>query len=48
MSLGNVLSASYGVKTKSNYLSDEDDKLMKEWKVGAFEVMFFFDLILPF
>jgi len=38
VSLGNVLSASYSVKKRSTFVSDEDDSLLKKYKVPSFEV----------
>jgi len=38
VSLGNVLSASYGVSKPAPFLSAADNELMKKWKVPSFEV----------
>jgi dipeptidyl-peptidase-3 len=38
VSLGNVLSAKHGVRSRSNYLSDADDQLMKKYKISAYEM----------
>jgi len=38
VSLGNVLSASYGVSKPSPFLSSADNEILKLWKVASFEV----------
>ena len=41
MSLGNVLSASYGGTKKNTFVSDADNDLLKKYKVRLFVVFFF-------
>ena len=41
MSLGNVLSASYGGTKKNTFVSDADNDLLKKYKVGLFFCFFF-------
>jgi len=38
VSLGNVLSASYGVTKPAPFLNPTDNEILKQWKVGSFEV----------
>merc|ERR1711934_1023005 len=38
VSLGNVLSASYGGTKKNTFVSDADNDLLKKYKVPSFEV----------
>lgn len=38
VSLGNVISSSYKVTTKNTFVSDQDDLLLKKFKVPSFEI----------
>ena len=46
MSLGNVLSASYGGTKKNTFVSDADNDLLKKYKV-ALLVVFYIEIVFP-
>ena len=46
MSLGNVLSASYGGTKKNTFVSDADNDLLKKYKVTLL-VVFFIEIVVP-
>ena len=44
VSLGNVISSSYGGTQKNTFVSDQDDLLLKKYKVPSFEIQVMEDL----
>ena len=47
MSLGNVLSASYGGTKKNTFVSDADNDLLKKYKVTFFVLVFPMEIVVP-